>query len=98
MTVGIAVTKAVMDSNIGNISLQTGQLIVNWQQIYTFLNDLSDSDILALGYDSTGLTDVRNITQRAGEIVATLTGTGTIAIPHDYRIELAQWWGMGVKF
>jgi hypothetical protein len=95
--VGIQPSKGLVDSTVGNVCVRTRDLLLDWQQIYLFFVSHSDAELLAIGYDSQGISKARAIQGRAYELTAALTGSGTISVPHDYREEMSQWWGMGIN-
>jgi hypothetical protein len=95
--VGFQPSKTTIDQQVGQLALKTGDVLNQWQAIITALASYTDGQLGDLGYDTDAVVKVRAIQTRAGEMIAALTGTGTITDAHDYREEMSQWWGLGLS-
>jgi len=95
MPVGIQPTKNDIDNRLGMLSLQTNQVFTQWQLFKQHLDDMTDEQLEALAYSPADIADIRAATNDVGLMTGIFAGVATLAEPHDFRLSIKKFWGVG---
>jgi hypothetical protein len=85
VSVGLAVTKADLDSRGGSISVDLRSVMDRIRVFKARLDTLTDNDLTALGYTATEVAQLRSAFVDMDKLRTIFEGTGTQGTAYDFR-------------
>lgn len=95
MSVGLAVTKAEIDSRAGEISRNFQRAFDDVLVLKLFLDQTVDADLEALGYTLNEVAILKTAWADLTQLGTLWTGAAPLAAPKDFRTFVRQLWGVG---
>lgn len=95
MPAGIQLTQTGIDNTIGTVARNLNIAFDEVRQIHDWLAAQQDSDLTALGYDSTDIANIRGAFDDLDQLRTIYEGTAALASAKDFRAYPRWLWGLG---
>lgn len=95
MAVGLAVTKAELDSRAGDIARRFQQSFDDVATMQGFLDATPNADLVALGYTDQEVATLKTAWADLALLARVWVGAEALPSPKDFRTFVRQLWGVG---
>jgi hypothetical protein len=95
MSVGLPVSKAEVDSRMGDTSRALQKLFGDIATLKSFLDTQTDADLVALGYTSDEAGLLTAWKNDMWQLTGVYSGADTLPQAKDFRVYPQKFWGVG---
>lgn len=93
MTVGFPVTKGGLDLALGQLAIDTREMLTRAKHIADCLSGVTDEQLRNFGYSAEEVTLIRDVQTDVATLLQVFTGQAALAVPHDFMAYLGQLFG-----
>ena|ERR1051326_380175 len=97
MAVGSTPSKQDIDSIAGQLTRDINNLLHKASSINSWLAQMQDSDLTALGYNSTDIANLRSSFSDLNQLNTIFTGAANLTTAKDFRSYCRWLYGLGVN-
>lgn len=95
MPVGLAVTKAEIDSRAGDIARSFQRQFEDVATMQGYLTATAESDLIALGYTADDVASLKTAYNDLAQLARIWAGAEPLAAAKDFRVFVSRLWGIG---
>jgi hypothetical protein len=95
MSVGLAVTKAEIDSRAGDCARSFQRVFLQVSLLKLYLDATPDSDLITMGYTQTEVTNLKTAVNDLNQFSTIWNGTANLSVAKDFKVFVSRIWGLG---
>lgn len=95
MSVGLAVTKAEIDTRAGDCARSFQRSFAQVVTLKAYLDATPDADLITLGYSQAEVTNLKTAVGELNQLMTIWNGTANLAVAKDFKVFVSRIWGLG---